>query len=110
MKKVLHLMLCVFIGTHSYQQITASGNSITPQVADQNLASTLIGVPVNSAVTDSSSCNGKKLYPKKGDGDNGIYLNGNSYSYNAGDTIVLTAGQNPYSYVTLEYFTKGTDA
>lgn len=108
MKKLLPLMLCAFIGTHSYQQTTSSGNSITPQVAEQNLASTLIAVP-NEAPT-SGSCHGKRLYPKKGDGDNGIYLNGNSYSYNAGDTIVLTAKQNPYSYVTLEYFTKGTDA
>lgn len=77
-KAILPILMCLFIGTQSFQQ--------------------------------TSSCNGKRLYPVKNSGDNGIYLNGRSYSYNAGDTIVLRASQNPYSYITLEYFDKGTDA
>ena len=75
-KAILPILMCLFIGTQSFQQ----------------------------------TCNGKRLYPLKNSGDNGIYLNGRSYSYNAGDTIVLRASQNPYSYVTLEYFDKGTEA
>lgn len=75
-KAILPILMCLFIGTQSFQQ----------------------------------TCNGKRLYPVKNSGDNGIYLNGRSYSYNAGDTIVLRASQNPYSYVTLEYFDKGTEA
>ena len=44
---------------------------------------------------------GRKIYVSKG-GDNGIYINGSNYAYAPGDTLVLTAGQNPYSYFSLE--------
>jgi hypothetical protein len=36
--------------------------------------------------------------------DNGLYLNGTSFSYSPGDTFVLKASMNPYSYFTLEEF------
>jgi hypothetical protein len=44
---------------------------------------------------------GRKIYVNKG-GDNGIYINGSNYSYAPGDTLVLRASQNPYSYFSLE--------
>ncbi len=46
-------------------------------------------------------CNGKKIYIVKG-GDNGKYISGGSFAYSPGDTLVLTASQNPYSYFSLE--------
>jgi len=105
-KAVLLLLLCVFILTHSYSQPFIGKQKITVENSNENLASTLIDVPLDSV----SPCNGKRIYLNKGSGDNGIYLNGNSFSYGPGDTLVLRASQNPYSYVTLEYFTKSTDA
>lgn len=108
-KATLLFTLCVFVITHSYQQ-TNAGNQTTRQVANLSLASNFINVPDNQVILKKSSCNGKRIYLTKGSGDNGIYIKGSSFSYNAGDTLVLRASQNPYSYVTLEYFTKGTDA
>jgi hypothetical protein len=46
---------------------------------------------------------GKRIYITKG-GDNGTYLNGSSFSYNPGDTLVLKSSGNPYSYFSLEGF------
>ncbi len=46
---------------------------------------------------------GKRIYLAKGS-DNGIYINGNSYHYHPGDTLVLKACNNPYSYFSLEGF------
>ncbi len=45
----------------------------------------------------------KKIYINKGD-DNGKYINGNSFGYKPGDTLVLRAQQNPFSYFSLESF------
>ena len=63
---------------------------------------------VDTAKPVTSKCKGKRIYITK-HSDNNIYLNGTSFDYNAGDTLVLTAAQNPYAYVELYYFTKGTD-
>ena len=104
-RALLLILLCGFISTQSFQQTVTVNEQTSFETG--NPASSLITLP-NKKV--AQSCMGKRLYPKKGTGDNGIYLDGNSYSYNAGDTIVLSASENPYSYVTLEYFTKGTDA
>ena len=60
-----------------------------------------------SSQTVTSRCHGKRIYIDKKP-DNGIYINGNSFAYNAGDTIVLKASQNPFDYFILDYFTKGT--
>ena len=53
-------------------------------------------------------CKGKRTYITKGS-DNGFYLDASSFSYNPGDTLVLTAAQNPYSYFSLEDV-KGTSS
>ncbi|HYJ65426.1 MAG TPA: alpha/beta hydrolase-fold protein, partial [Parafilimonas sp.] len=67
-------------------------------------------VDTNKTVqTTSKHCKGKKIYVTKS-ADGGVYINGNSLSYNAGDTIVLRASQNPFSYFALDFFTKGTDS
>lgn len=105
MKKTAFILtLCILAGAHSYQQ-TLSGNQ---GAANSTLASTLITVPDDQTAL-KTSCNGKRIYLTKG-GDNGIYIKGSSFAYNPGDTLVLKASQNPYSYVSLDYFTKGTDA
>jgi len=52
-------------------------------------------------ITQSASA--KKIYPAKGS-DNGIYLNGNTFAYAAGDTLVLKASQNPFTYFSIENF------
>ena len=57
----------------------------------------------------SSNCKGKKIYIKKNTDDN-VYIDGRSFNYNTGDTLVLTASQNPFAYFELAYFTKGTDS
>ncbi len=104
-KAILPILLCGFISTQSFQQSVTVNEPTSFETG--NPTNSLISVPdVQQA---KASCHGKRIYPKKG-GDNGIYLNGKSFSYSAGDTIVLTASQNPYSYVTLEYFTKGTSS
>ncbi len=58
---------------------------------------------VQVTVLDSSStiCHGKRIYIHKWS-DNGYYIDGSSFQYNPGDTLVLTASQNPYSYFSLE--------
>ncbi|MGI8952093.1 MAG: right-handed parallel beta-helix repeat-containing protein [Chitinophagaceae bacterium] len=50
----------------------------------------------------------KKIYVEK-QGDNGKYLNGADFSYSPGDTLVLKAAQNPYSYFALENFHGNAD-
>jgi hypothetical protein len=45
----------------------------------------------------------RKIYPAKG-ADNGIYIDGTSYSYAPGDTMVLRASQSPYAYFHLNRF------
>ncbi|MGI8952424.1 MAG: PKD domain-containing protein [Chitinophagaceae bacterium] len=47
------------------------------------------------------SCNGGKIYIVKGS-DNGKYINGASFSYSPGDTLVLKSSDNPFSYFSLE--------
>jgi hypothetical protein len=51
---------------------------------------------------------GKKIYLKKG-GDGGVLLTGSNFSYNPGDTLVLRAAENPFTYVYLGGIT-GTKA
>ncbi|MBV9962978.1 MAG: right-handed parallel beta-helix repeat-containing protein [Parafilimonas sp.] len=59
---------------------------------------------IHEAITDASlleitlrktNCKGHKIYATKG-GNNGIYIDGSGIK--AGDTIVLSASANPYSY------------
>ncbi len=64
---------------------------------------------IKTAQRATEHCKGKKIYVTKS-ADGGVYINGNSFSYNAGDTIVLRASQNPFSYFALDFFTKGTDS
>jgi poly(3-hydroxybutyrate) depolymerase len=60
-----------------------------------------------SAQIAAEHCGGKRIYVTRS-ADGGVYINGNSFSYNAGDTIVLRASQNPFSYFALDFFNKGT--
>jgi len=64
---------------------------------------------IHEAVTDSSlvqttlqkpNCKGKKIYLTKG-GDNGVYFDGNSFGCKPGDTLVLQASNNPYTYFAI---------
>jgi len=47
-----------------------------------------------------NACKGKRIYITKGS-DNGKFINGNSFNYSPGDTLVLKSNQNPYSYFSL---------
>jgi len=63
-------------------------------------------LPRTALATDKTphpapTANGRKIYLNKG-GDNGIYINGATYSYAPGDTLVLRASQNPFSYFSME--------
>ena len=95
MKKVLHLILCAFIGTHSYQQTNTIKKTDIPLTSGfQNLVTTN---SINSGVTYK----GKRIYPQKA-ADNTLGFDGaQGFKYNPGDTIVLTAAQSPYSWVQL---------
>ena len=91
MKKVLPLVLCAFIGMHSYQQTNADKNTTT-----SNFNKLFTTNSVNSVVTYV----GKRIYPQKA-ADNTLGFDGSQgFQYNAGDTIVLTAAQNPYSWAS----------
>lgn len=104
MKKIFPLLLCACVGVRSYQQnLTANQFTVSP---GKDLASALISTPSDNKAP-TSTCNGKRIYLTKG-GDNGIYLDGHYFNYSAGDTLVLKASQNPYSYVTFHFFNKGT--
>lgn len=61
------------------------------------------GSQVAKVIVANFQCNGKKIYIIK-DADEGKYINGNNFDYSPGDTLVLTASQNPYSYFSLESF------
>lgn len=63
----------------------------------------------NTSISDIKKCYGKRIYVTKA-ADGGVYINGNSFSYAAGDTIVLKTSQNPFSYFALDLFNKGTDS
>ncbi len=87
MKKVLLLALCALIGMCSYQQ-TNAGNKKSFQK-----------VNLNQLVTEGVPYVGKRIYITKSSGNNTIGVDGfNGFQYHAGDTIVLTAAQNPYSW------------
>lgn len=61
-------------------------------------------VPSNSVTINTSVVSSSRHYVTKG-ADNGVFLNAcNGYQYNPGDTFVLRASQNPYSYVTFKCF------
>ncbi|MGZ8543805.1 MAG: PKD domain-containing protein [Flavisolibacter sp.] len=47
------------------------------------------------------TANAKKIYITKGS-DNGRYINHSTFSYQPGDTLVLKASGNPYSYFSLQ--------
>ncbi len=49
----------------------------------------------------SLSANAKKIYITKGS-DNGKYISNSNFSYQPGDTLVLRASGNPYSYFSLQ--------
>lgn len=58
----------------------------------------------NSVTINTSVVSSSRHYLTKG-ADNGVFLNAcNGYQYNPGDTFVLRASQNPYSYVTFKCF------
>ena len=63
----------------------------------------------NEKETVTNTCAGKKIYVTKA-ADDGVYINGSSFAYNAGDTFVLKASQNPFSYFALDQFIKGNYA
>src|SRR5689334_22847662 len=65
------------------------------------ISRTLVTVALSSFLLGTASA--KKIYLTKGS-DNGIYMNGKTFSYSPGDTFVLRASQNPYSYLSLESF------
>ena len=64
---------------------------------------------VDNPHSNFSKCKGKRIYITKNP-DNNVYIDGRSFNYNAGDTLVLNASENPYGYFELAYFTKGTDS
>jgi hypothetical protein len=66
--------------------INAADTSIHEGITDSSLLQTTLNKP---------SCEGNKIYAVKG-GDNGIYIDG--VAIKPGDTIVLKASNNPYSY------------
>ncbi|MEP6684296.1 MAG: right-handed parallel beta-helix repeat-containing protein [Parafilimonas sp.] len=98
-KYTLIFLLCVLYAnsfckssTHnSYQPINFADTTIHESITDSSLLQTTL---------KKSNCKGKKIYLNKG-GDNGIYIDGNSLSYNPGDTLVLKAANNPYTYFAL---------
>ena len=66
-------------------------------------------VTEKQAILINTKCKSKKIYITK-HADNNVYIDGRSFDYNAGDTLVLKALENPYDYFELVYFTKGTDS
>lgn len=72
-----------------------------------NITLNRLDTSIHDGITDSSLlqitlnkplCKGKKIYVTKG-GDNGVFVDGNAV--NPGDTIVLKALNNPYSYCAI---------
>ncbi|MEP6467547.1 MAG: right-handed parallel beta-helix repeat-containing protein [Parafilimonas sp.] len=98
-KYTLIFLLCVLYANsfckssnhNSYQPISFADTTIHESITDSSLLQTTL---------KKSNCKGKKIYLNKG-GDNGIYIDGNSLSYNPGDTLVLKAANNPYTYFAI---------
>lgn len=65
--------------------------------------------PAEESTAVSKKCKGRRIYISKHP-DNNVYIDGRSVDYNAGDTLVLSASQNPYAYFELSHFTRGTDS
>ncbi|HXS35434.1 MAG TPA: right-handed parallel beta-helix repeat-containing protein [Flavipsychrobacter sp.] len=58
-------------------------------------------ITISNGYSQTTTCKGKRIYITKGS-DNGKYINGSSFSYSPGDTLVLKSSANPYSYFSLE--------
>jgi hypothetical protein len=93
-KYPLIFLLCVLYAnsfckpsnSNSSQPINFADTTIHEAITDSSLLQTTLQKP---------NCKGNKIYVTKG-GDNGIYIDGSSVK--PGDTIVLKASGNPYSY------------
>ncbi len=76
---------------YSNQPINFSDTTIHEAITDSALLQTSLKKP---------NCTGKKIYVTKG-GDSGIYVDGNSFGCKPGDTLVLKASNNPYTYFAI---------
>jgi len=76
--------------------------TVTDVTNNATAKDTLIVTVVDSSkIGPSTPCGGRRIYITKGS-DNGYYNTGQGIGCNPGDTLVLTASQNPYSYFSLE--------
>jgi hypothetical protein len=98
------LLLCIFYANSFCKPSdhnSTEPNSIVPinsadtTIHDADTDSSLLQITLKKTV-----CKGKKIYLNKG-GDNGIYVDGNSFGCRPGDTLVLKASNNPYSYFAM---------
>ncbi len=85
--------------------VTTSGGSAGGSSGSSSTTTGKVGTGTTTTSTSGSSssiptCAGKRIYIIKGS-DNGKYIDG-SFSYSPGDTLVLKASGNPYSYFSLE--------
>ena len=96
------LLLCIlcinYFEQHPRQHLNQNLPAADWTVTDSNWRKITLKKP---------ACRGKKIYIRKGN-DNGVYLDGNSFFYKPGDTLVLRASNNPYSYFSLGNF-RGTE-
>jgi hypothetical protein len=100
MKKYkLIFLLCVLYANsfckssnhNSNQPINFADTTIHEAITDSSLLQTTL---------KKSTCKGKKVYLIKG-GDNGIYIDGSSFGCKPGDTLVLKASDNPFTYFAM---------
>jgi hypothetical protein len=96
------LLLCIlctnYFEQHPRQHLNQNLPAADWTVTDSNWRKITLKKP---------ACRGKKIYIRKGN-DNGVYLDGNSFFYKPGDTLVLKASNNPYSYFSIGNF-RGTE-
>ncbi|WP_158559118.1 PKD domain-containing protein [Deminuibacter soli] len=78
------------VGTYVYQLTVTGDNGIT---SSANATVVVDG----SAAGGGTACKGKRIYLKQGS-DKGIYVNGPTFAYLPGDTLVLKG--SPWSYVS----------
>jgi hypothetical protein len=81
-------------GTYKIKLTVTDNNNLT---ASDTVQISLI----DSSKHNGAPCKGRRIYITKGS-DNGYYNTGAGIGCNPGDTLVLTAAQNPYTYFSLE--------
>jgi len=92
----LIFLLCILYA-NSFCKPSSHYSDHTIYTADTSIHEGITDTTWLQTTLKKPTCTGKKIYLSKG-GDNGIYIDGIELGCKPGDTLVLKASNNPYTY------------